>query len=60
MKTISYDSIESGTLGPENRTQANTFGSLAPIFYGAQSESTVKLIATPYIRETDRELNHTR
>ena len=60
MKTISYNSIDSRVSGPENRTQANTFGSLAPILYGEESESTVRLLPTPYIRETDREMNATR
>ena len=42
MKTISYGSIR-GSDGPENKTQANTFGSLAPMLYGEESESDVKL-----------------
>ena len=44
MKTISYGSIRGGSDGgPENKTQANTFGSLAPMLYGEESESDVKL-----------------
>ena len=43
MNTISYGSIRGGSDGPENKTQANTFGSLAPMLYGEESESDVKL-----------------